>query len=143
MLSKGYKNNIVNFRDNDKEMCFEEKAILEILKGCKGEENAIKQGEIATELMMLNCDITKRTIRNIISDLVTNDTTPDVIICSTANRKKGGYFIAEEKEEVQGCIKSLYSRAYKIIKRARALEDAVQKRWPKEEEKKQMKITFV
>jgi len=106
------------------EMNPDEFKVWSALSGCKGEDLASKQSDIASV-----CQMSGRKVRDIIGDLIIKH---KKLIASTPNRKRPGYFIVQnEKEGFQGAER-LKGQAVKIIQRAAVLIKTTEKEMMKQ-----------
>lgn len=96
-----------------------EQAILAILLGHAGSENAIKSRELA-----LRTGIEERKVRDIIKHLIEDKHVP----IGSSTVKPYGYYIITDNDERYQVSAALYGRAISILKRARAY-DQKKSRW--------------
>ena len=98
-----------------------EEKVLKVLKQLPGKENAITAERLAIYLGLRD----KRQAREIISSLRYKFRLHDCFICSNF---RYGFWLAKNKDEIQDCMKALYSFQNEIANTIRDLEGA-QERW--------------
>jgi hypothetical protein len=85
------------------------KAIVKILKKCKGKENSITNEGIRQRLYEKFGDLPEAYIRRYINYIRIHHLLDDVIAC------RNGYFVATTDEEVTAYVKTLRNRALSIL----------------------------